>query len=425
MFSTVLFVVATLLLSLNFVRPFGLAISDWLYFGALCLAFLETFLVEKYHAPCWWRNRFLSIALLILLGAVLSTINSRNWAVAIIEISQQIFVLTLFVSLLWILVRRGRINYVIFAFIFSGVFTAGVVLVDYFTGSRFGPALSGTPDIQLWGRFAGSLGHPNKLGYFLVLTTLLSIGWLQNRKTSSEKYLSRLIWCALIVVQVFGIYLSGSLTAYLGLVVGIIIFAITLKRFFVNMIKNFGMVAVVALLTIGLMLATHFVRIEGLFTQNNNVLSQTLTRVQSYTAESRLTTYSQAWEQIYRNPWLGVGYDQLSTSGISPESRLIIFSVHNPLIELWYTGGLFAFLGWIAMYVWVGFLAVEIIKSGKNERFSPLILGLASATLAALFMDQLQDSIYQREKWLVIGLLVSMAWEKSKTMGVKENPAAI
>jgi hypothetical protein len=27
-------------------------------------------------------------------------------------------------------------------------------------------------------------------------------------------------------------------------------------------------------------------------------------------------------------------------------------------------------------------------------------------------MDQFQDSIYQREKWLVIGLLVGLAWEQ-------------
>jgi O-antigen ligase len=410
--STLLFLIATVLLSFNFVRLFGLAISDWLYFGALVFALIETLLAQRSHAPCWLRNRFLWALPLILLGAIISTMNAQNWFVAFIEISQQVFVMTFFVSLVWVLVRRGKIKPIIYAFIFSGIITAGVVLVDYFTGSKFGPFLSGTPNIQLWGRYAGTLGHPNKLGYFLVLTTLLSIGQVLNIETSRAAIISRFGWYASIVVQVFGIYLSGSMTAYLGLLTGIIIFALSSKNIFVNMTRTFGGVVTGVLLAGCFLIATQINYIESLVSHGNNVITQAIIRIETNTGETRLANYIQAWEKIAQNPWFGVGYDQISTSGISTEARFLEHSVHNPLLEIWYTGGVFAFLGWVAIYFQVGLTALMLIWRGKYTTLSPLILGLASAALSILLMDQFQDAIYQREKWLVFGMLVSISWEK-------------
>jgi O-antigen ligase len=410
--STFFFIIATLLLSLNLFRPFGLAISDWFYFGALGLGLIETFIVDRRNAPCWWRNRFIWVVALVLFGAIVSTMNSLNWRVAIFEIIQQIFVTTFFVSLAWIIVRRGKITSVLFAFILSGVFTAGIVLLDNFTGSKFGPTLSGTPDIQLWGRFAGTLGHPNKLGYFLVLTTLLSVGQLLTIKTSKTVLLSRLTWCVLIAIQGYGIYLSGSMTAYLGLLLGVVFIALSLRRDLFRITKAVRIAAVGIILSICLLLVTNFVLMHNLPIEDNNFVTQALVRIQSSTAESRLTTYAQAWDQIVRNPWFGVGYDQISTSSISTESRLLDYSVHNSLIQIWYTGGLFAFIGWLAIYIWVGWMALGVIRRWQRNILSPLMVGLASAALAILLMDQFQDAIYEREKWLVIGLLAGIVWEQ-------------
>lgn len=413
--STFLFLLATLFLSLNFFRPFGLAVSDWLYFGSLSFAFMETFTVNRCNAPCWWHNRFLWTVALILFGAIISTMNLKNWGVAILEIFQQVFVITLFVSLAWILVRRGKINTIILAFILSGVFTAGVVLVDNLTSSRLGPMLSGTPDIQLWGRFAGTLGHPNKLGYFLALTTLLSMGYLLNIKNSSAALLLRLLWCSLIAIQGFGIYLSGSMTAYLGLLTGVVFLAFSSRRIPVRTTRVFGMVAMGTILSIWFMLGFTLIPRGSLPAQGSNFITQALVRIQSSTAESRLTTYSQAWNQIVRNPWFGVGYDQISTSSISPEARFLDYSVHNTLLQIWYVGGLFAFAGWLAIYIWVGWMALSLLRRRRQNKLSPLMAGLASAVLAILLMDQFQDAIYQREKWLVIGLMAGAVWERIRT----------
>jgi hypothetical protein len=89
--STFFFVAGTLLLSLNFVRPFGLAISDWLFFVAFALAGLETFSIERRNVICWVKNRFLFPVGLILFGAIISTFNSRYFDLAVKEIIQQIY----------------------------------------------------------------------------------------------------------------------------------------------------------------------------------------------------------------------------------------------------------------------------------------------------------------------------------------------
>jgi O-antigen ligase len=408
--STFLFLVATLLLSLNFIRPLGLAVSDWLYFGALGFGLLETFSLERRHAACWWRNKFLWAVVLILFGAIVSTMNSENWVVALVEIFQQIFVMTLFTSLIWIMVRRGKTDRIVLAFILSGVFAAGVAGVDYLTGSRLGPSLSGTPEIQLWGRFAGSLGHPNKLGYFLVLTTLLSLGRLPDLKPARGAVLSHLIWYLLIAIQLFGIYLSGSLTAFLGLLAGVVILIFSSRAVFDRMKRSFWVITGGTVLALVVVLTANAVPAQGFA---NTTVYQAINRVQSSTAASRLEVYVQAWDQIIQNPWFGVGYDQISTSGVSAASRYLDFSVHNTLLQIWYTGGLFAFIGWLSVYIAIAWMALGILRS-KHYALSPLILSLAAAALAVLLMDQFQDAIYQREKWLVIGLLAGVAWTRTR-----------
>ncbi len=410
--SILLFIVATLLLSLNFVRPFGLAISDWLYFGALAFALMETFSVDRRNTACWWRNGFLWAVMLILFGAVISTMNSENWPVALAEIFQQVFVITLFVSLAWIMVRRGKTNQIVLAFVLSGVFAAGIAVIDYLTGSRLGPTLSATPAIQLWGRFAGPLGHPNKQGYYLVLTTLLSVGQVLGIKLTRERILSHLFWDALIAIQLFGIYLSGSMTAFLGLLLGVAVLVFSSTAIFNRVARAFSLVAGGAVLVVAAGLIVNLVPTQDF---GNNAVYQAFNRVQSTTAGSRLEVYAQAWNTIIRDPWFGVGYDQISTSGVSSASRYLDFSVHNALLQIWYTGGLFAFIGWLAIYVMVAWMALRVIRRGQYFALSPIVMSLAAAALAVILMDQFQDAIYEREKWLVIGLLAGVAWEQFRT----------
>jgi xanthine/uracil permease len=82
-------------------------------------------------------------------------------------------------------------------------------------------------------------------------------------------------------------------------------------------------------------------------------------------------------------------------------------------LQIFYTGGIFAFIGWLAIYISLGWTALATLNNGEKKSISPMFLGIAAAVLAILLMDQLQDAIYQREKWLVFGLLLGYAWDRS------------
>jgi len=411
--STFFFVAATLLLSLNFVRPFGLAISDWLYFIALGLALVETAFTKQINEAFLKKNRLILPAGLVLFGALISTSRAQDVPTAIFEIVQQLYVITIFVSLVWIMVRRGYTGLIINVFIISGLFSALVALSDYFTGSNFGPILSGTPDSQFWYRYAGTLGHPNKFGYFLALTSILtfaSLGSLRRRPVMDG------VLSIALAIQLFAVYLSGSVTAYLGVFFGILFLIISSKMFWSKVLRivlpviiaGIPLIAIITILDIRSPI--HRIRLD-----TDNIITLSLDRVQTNTADSRVAIYKQAWAQIEKSPIIGSGYDQTSTSGIASNSRLLDTTVHNSLLQIFYTGGLFAFVGWLIIYIYLSWESIKvlILKNGY-----PLTAGIAASLLAVLAMDQFQDAIYQREKWLVIGLLLGHTWSNS---GIQNN----
>ena len=408
--STFLFIIGTLLLSLNLVRPFGLAVSDWFYFGAMTLAFIETTLVDRTNFECWIHNRFFWMAGLILIGATISIARSIFLGVAIFEIVQQLYVITLFISVIWMMVKRGNTEIIVKAFIWSGIFTAGIAAVDYFAGTNFGPRLSGTPDLQWWGRFAGTLGHPNKFGYFLVITAILNFAWLMGINPERKTIPRRIFWAVLLFLQVFGIYLSGSLTAYLGLLLGFIVLMISSKLVARRTLKVVIPAIYIGILVVGLGVILGIPFFPKSSPLGSSLISQAVDRVQLITGPSRLVIFDQALQAIVKNPLVGAGYDQISTSGIIFLNRTLQGTIHNVLLQILYTGGLFAFVGWMAIYVSLMLAVIATLRISAKKVISPLFLGIAAAALAIILMDQFQDAIYQREKWLIFGLLIGWVW---------------
>jgi O-antigen ligase len=406
MLGNLFFMTGTLTLSLNFVRFGGLAISDWFYFASLALAILSTLLKDKDNRFVWTRNRLIPFALVILIGALLSMVNATSLDLAFIEIIQQIYTLTLFVSLIWLMVKRGQVETIITAFILSGVFSTGIALWDFATGDRLGPLFSNTLDSNLWYRYAGTLGHPNKFGYFLVLTSLLTLVRLAIPVASFWK---RFVWLIVLVVQLFGVYLSGSVTAYIGLLVGGVAFLWADKPLH----RFLGRVGCALSLPVSILVIAVILFNSGIsdIADEEFIIERSLDRVQTITAESRLLVYDQAIRQIARSPIIGASYDQLSTSGIEKYLRSFDTTVHNILLQIWYAGGLFAFLGWLAIYIYLLSLVVIIFRQSPNDTLKLIELGLAVGVLSILIMDQFQDSIYPREKWLVIGLFLGLVWD--------------
>ncbi len=406
----IFFLLGTLTLSLNFVRFGGLAISDWFYFLSLAFALLETTKTGgQKDIDCWFGNRFLFPSALMLFGGVISLLNTFSKRYALLEMFQHLYSVTLFISLAWIMVRRGKARQVVYAFIFSGVFAAGVAVFDFVTGSNYGPMLSGQTTLQIWGRYVGPLGQPNKFGIFVAITAILTFSNWMYIRWGRGNYLRWMFHALLFLVQMWGIYLSNSLSAYLGIVLGIGSLLIASREVRAS-IRSLIIPAI--LLLIGMAVVA---QVLGWVSFSASSLSRysindAFSRVVNVTAEARLETYQEALDQIRKNPFIGVGYDQLSTSSLPREQRLLDLAVHNTFLQIWYAGGVFAFIGWVWIYLSIIWFALMILRSADRQKISPVYVGLAAAALAVVLMDQFQDVIYQREKILIFGLVAGYAW---------------
>jgi O-antigen ligase len=209
-----------------------------------------------------------------------------------------------------------------------------------------------------------------------------------------------------------GIYLSGSLTAYLGVLLGVSVIFINMT---VRKIISFPAVFFIILsLFIMFFSAIYFADVLGNNPVDieNIIIIKTIERVRLYTVDSRLVVYDEAFQRILESPFLGVGFDQISTSGIARNNRYIYGTVHNAGIQVLYVGGVISFIGFVLIYLDLFVKSLKALFGRKSFAQHFLIICLAAATLAIILMDQFQDALYQREKWLMFGMFVSLMWPK-------------
>lgn len=398
------FIVATLFLSANSLRIFGIPVSDWLYFLSFIFAFFETLFLRVRFFSTWMPGKlFFWSSLLIFIGALLSFPNSQEFSVAVMEVLQTLYVITIFTSLTCLIVRRGKTRVVLTVFIISGIFTSLIAVLDFLIGTNYGQITSNTPDIIYIGRYAGSLGYPNKFGYFLVITSMLSLFRLYESYKGKHSWLEITGMILTSLIQIFGVYLSGSIAAYLGLLIGMFcaIYIIG-SRHFRLAIRVFFFFSIVFLLIIG------FIGIQNIIgpkidIPNSSLLGVGINRVINITAGARIDLYMQAWNYIVSSPFVGAGFDQNASSTLQDMEKYFIGSIHNPFIQMWYMGGLFAFLGWIILHIALVVMSVSVLERQKREK-NILRVFLAATIISILVMDLFTNAIYQREKWLVVGL---------------------
>jgi O-antigen ligase len=297
------------------------------------------------------------------------------------------------------MVRRGQTEKVVGAFILSGLFAASVAVFDNAFETQVGHSLSGTLGRSFWGRYAGPLGHPNKLGYYLVLTSTLSLfKWLGVKRVRHS-----FLHLASFVIQIGGIYLSGSVTAFLGLILSLIVTFLMIKqsrnKLLILSSPILFLLALVTFASAKTINVSASAIIDGILRNTD--------RVQNITASSRIIIYKLTLKEIADNPFIGVGYDQFSTSGLGADARLIPGTIHNVFLQTLYVGGILSFLGLTVIYLYLAIQA--IIKLRKSRSKFGLSNGLAICGLAVILMDQFQDAIYQREKWLIVGLFLGLA----------------
>jgi O-antigen ligase len=239
----------------------------------------------------------------------------------------------------------------------------------------------------------------------------MSLAELANLK---KKPILQILWTMAYVIQVFGIVISGSVTAYLGFLLGSLLIFLNSRQLRSKVVHIALPLFLVGSFSFIILFIAGLIKPSADLLPKSSVIVSSFTRVQDITATGRAVVYKQALLEISQSPFVGVGYDQISTSGIEKESRDLNTAVHNALLQIFYTGGLLSFAGWFAIYLMLARDSIKLLLSERGKFPISDVLTLSACVLAVLLMDQFQDSIYQREKWIVFGLFAGLFWNQIK-----------
>lgn len=416
------YLLGTLTLSLNFVRPFGvdLALSDFFYFIALGGLIFEG-IASKRPVRKWLPfHSFWLPASLILVGGLIATINAVEPASSIFETLKIWFLFSLWISMGVVMVRdKGQAENVIIAFVLSGLFTSLVAVGGFLTGADIGSIFTPNLSSYHWGRYSGTLGHPNHLGAMVALCIPLVIvmgfsSW--NLKSGKLKALGL---CGACFLLGWAAMLAGSVAAFMAIILSVsLVLLVGLWRL-LQRGKLLLLLSALIVASGGWLITTYSLASAGLEGKMADVaISDHFGRVQNTTGQGRLELLEQSWRLIQDNPLSGYGMDQIK--GQDSSSMVTTAVVHNALALGWLAGGLLTFVGLVVIY-WLTLKMVfrstlAIIKGHSSW----LALGLAGSSLGWIVVSLNNPVIYSRYSWISVSLLLGMSQSK---YGAVKRPA--
>ena len=122
----------------------------------------------------------------------------------------------------------------------------------------------------------------------------------------------------------------------------------------------------------------------------------------SLTLQTRMDTYSAAWEAIKDNPFIGVGLGP--DVGVTKTG----YVVHNILLLNWFESGLFGLLGMILVIFTIASMAYKGTKTHELRRNKALGIALFSSFIAFLVLGVAQPIYYKRFGWISASLLLAL-----------------
>jgi hypothetical protein len=253
--------------------------------------------------------------------------------------------------------------------------------------------------LQQYGRYTGFAGHPNDLGAALAVTLPMSLASLF---LFAKQRLALVALGLGFLLTIFGLRLSGSLSAVGGAVSGSIATLMVLlggKRvrrkwpWYGTLILTFaGLIFVLA--RCGTSLDAGLAAIKDPRIRLSEVVGG------EGTLSTRLWTINSAIDDIAESPLIGKGFDHESTDVFEGGQ------VHSMPILAWQGGGLLVLLG-LAGMIWLSFGIVRPGRSKTTFRLRAIRAGLLGSTCAMVVNGLAQPFLYKRFGWIPVALIFS------------------
>lgn len=382
----------------------GLSPSDVFIFAAFGWLLLETFLPRPGKRAQIPIHALWIPASIILVGGTLASIGAISPFTSLWQTLKVWFVLAPWVSMGIVMVRRGYLMHILYAFVFSGAIASAVALVDLMTDARLGALISGVTT-NYWRRMTGTFGHPSTLGYFTCVALPISFGVLVDEWQNRRRLFLVIPLALATVLAAIAIFNSGSVTAWIAALVAFgalgVVWLIRAPSWMRWAVGFAGLV--IALLLVGALV------FELVPPRIAFIIGLNLERASETTGPLRLTVLATAFETIDRNPLIGVGMDQTGTSTMDRQLAVTFIAVHNTVVSGWLNGGLLTFLGLILAYALAIVTALRGLNYGAGNK-NWIVLALSAATLAWIIFDQTQPQLSQRFTWMTISLLYGLGF---------------
>ncbi|MFH1668253.1 MAG: O-antigen ligase family protein [Candidatus Komeilibacteria bacterium] len=258
-----------------------------------------------------------------ILGLIVFVLLSTFWS---IDCSQTLYYFSLLIEGLALFYLASRLGFkfklLSYSFVFSGLIQSILAIQQFLTQMIYGNKWLGMASqnatdlgvstVEGAGRFMrayGSLPHPNMLGGWLTICIIFLIGLLfqyQKRfyhapwKVSKALIGQAIFLFSSLAIMTYGLVLSFSRSAWIGLIVAIIfIWIILVKRRQKDLLRFYLRLNLIILLVVVL-----FSMVYGQLLVNRVSVES---RLEVQSIDERVQGYGQAWDIFKSHAFLGVG----------------------------------------------------------------------------------------------------------------------
>lgn len=203
------------------------------------------------------------------------------------------------------------------------------------------------------GRLDSTFGNAVFFASYLLPHIFITMFLIRRDLSAKQRY----VYIGIILLQTIILYLTGTRSAVLGLIVGIFIMALFIALLNKDQ-KNLRKWAVIAVLGIGLLTGGFFIAKDQSFIKENRILSRfSSISIEGFKNQPRYHFWNIAVKGFSEKPIFGWGRENFNTV-FNKHFHPALFSsepkadrVHNVFFEWLVTGGIVGFLAYISVLV--------------------------------------------------------------------------
>lgn len=247
----------------------------------------------------------------------------------------------------------------------------------------------------LYGRSPGLSGHQNILGMFCGVAMIVSLQALRTRRSAGG--------LLVLVVNSAALLASGSLTAAVAVVMGLVVLLVTTR------VKLRTIIGIVTAATVALWVTT-LASGETFKSPADRLLQVTGQTGQTSTLQIRIETVQYAWDRIVERPLSGWGLDD--RSGATFDGLTL---THDVLMRGWYQGGLAGLLAFGLIFLACAGAVLQAMRRAEDA--------VPAAVLTVIWGFALTAATFQ-QGYFWLPLLGAIAY-LTPSRGPMEQPSTL